>query len=187
MTEDEFDEIIKTYPYPIASIFSRLGTVECLDPGDRRLNCILDTAEAVSRFLCALVLCLCRDQGEKHSEPAPLNADFLQNFKRPSWGHWMEFSRDGLKWLAQRKAQDPLALQLAGFFFEPIPKESPAIQALGRLLITEGVYRHYHCYAGVATLVTNPELIEKAKELGLFLLTQQGDHASIVQTGRLLH
>lgn len=49
------------------------------------------------------------------------------------------------------------------------------------------VYRDYHHYAGIATLVTNPELIEKAKELGLFLLTQQGDHTAIVQQGRLLH
>ena len=49
------------------------------------------------------------------------------------------------------------------------------------------VYRNYHLYAGVATLVTNNELIEKAQELGLFLITQQGDHAEIVQTGRLLH
>jgi Holliday junction resolvase-like predicted endonuclease len=48
-------------------------------------------------------------------------------------------------------------------------------------------YQHYHLYAGVATLVTNNDLIEKAQELGLFLLTQQGDHTAIVQTGRLLH
>ena len=49
------------------------------------------------------------------------------------------------------------------------------------------VYRNFHTYAGIATLVTNDELIEKAQELGLFLITQQGDHTAIVQTGRLLH
>jgi hypothetical protein len=48
-------------------------------------------------------------------------------------------------------------------------------------------YQNYHLYAGVATLLTNNDLIEKAQELGLFLLTQQGDHTAIVQTGRLLH
>ena len=48
-------------------------------------------------------------------------------------------------------------------------------------------YKNYKLYAGIATLVTNNKLIEKAKELGLFLITQQGDHAEIVQTGRLLH
>jgi hypothetical protein len=49
------------------------------------------------------------------------------------------------------------------------------------------MYADYHLYAGIATLVTNNDLIEKAQELGLFLITQQGDHAEIVQTGRLLH
>jgi Holliday junction resolvase-like predicted endonuclease len=49
------------------------------------------------------------------------------------------------------------------------------------------IYKDFHLYAGVATLVTNDALIAKAKELGLFLLTQQGDHTAIVQTGRLLH
>lgn len=49
------------------------------------------------------------------------------------------------------------------------------------------VYRNYHTYAGIATLVANEALIEKAQELGLFLLTQQGDHTAIVQTGRLFH
>ena len=48
-------------------------------------------------------------------------------------------------------------------------------------------YQNYHLYAGVATLVTNNDLIEKAQELGLFLITQQGDHTAVVQTGRLLH
>ncbi|MFZ2727103.1 MAG: hypothetical protein WAX77_12680 [Methylococcaceae bacterium] len=49
------------------------------------------------------------------------------------------------------------------------------------------IYDNYHLYAGIATLVTNDGLIEKAKELGLFLLTQQGDHTAIIQTGRPLH
>lgn len=49
------------------------------------------------------------------------------------------------------------------------------------------IYKDYHIYAGIATLVTNETLIEKAKELGLFLLTQQGEHMAIVQTGRVLH
>jgi hypothetical protein len=48
-------------------------------------------------------------------------------------------------------------------------------------------YKNYQLYAGVATLVTNVELIEKAQELGLFLITQQGKHAEIVNNGRLLH
>ena len=48
------------------------------------------------------------------------------------------------------------------------------------------MYKDYKKYAGLATLVTNEELIEKAKELGLFLFTQHGKHTELVNTGRLL-
>jgi len=174
MTEDEFDRVIDSYPYPIASIFSRLGTVECLDPGDRRLNCILDTAEAASRFLCALVLCLCRDQGETQSEAAPLSPDFQKNLQRPSWGHWVDFSRDGLKWLAQRATPNPLAGQLADFFFARIPKESPAILALGRLLTARNDIAHKRTPAHYAPQLealchqTYADLETLIKALGFF-------------------
>jgi hypothetical protein len=49
------------------------------------------------------------------------------------------------------------------------------------------VYKNFRLYAGIATLVTNQDLIERARELGLFLLTQNGKHAEIVQTGRCLN
>lgn len=48
-------------------------------------------------------------------------------------------------------------------------------------------FRHYRRYAGIATLVSNEALVAKAKELGLFLLTQQGDHQTVVQEGRPIH
>ena len=65
------------------------------------------------------------------------------------------------------------------------PSRNPfQIQVLPKLF---KIYKDFHLYAGVATLVTNDALIAKAQELGLFLLTQQGDHTTIVQTGRLLH
>jgi hypothetical protein len=132
--EKEFDQIINSLPYPITCIFSRLGTVDCLKLDNRRLNYILDTAEAASRFLGVLVLCLCRDQGELSGDAVHLNIDSLQKLKKPTWGYWIEFSREGLKWLAQQDTSNPLAGQLVNFFFKRIPKESPAIQAMGRLL-----------------------------------------------------
>jgi len=45
-------------------------------------------------------------------------------------------------------------------------------------------FSHYRRYAGIATLTTNDALIAKARELGLYLLTQQGDHQVVVQEGR---
>lgn len=112
MTEEEFERVVDTYPYPIAGLFSRLGTVECLDPYfDRRLNCILDVAEAISRFLSALVLCQCRDHAERHPgdpPPAGVSTDFRLHLKRPSWGHWLQLTREGLKWLMKQEAPAPL-------------------------------------------------------------------------------
>jgi hypothetical protein len=49
------------------------------------------------------------------------------------------------------------------------------------------MYKDYKKYAGLATLVTNDELIEKAQELGLFLFMQHGKHTEVVNTGRVLN
>ncbi len=45
-------------------------------------------------------------------------------------------------------------------------------------------FSHYRRFAGIATLVANDALIARAEELGLFLITQQGDHQIVVQEGR---
>jgi hypothetical protein len=144
VTEDEFDRVIATYPYPITGIFSRLGTIECLDLGDRRFNCILDTAEAVTRFLSALALCLCRDYAEANavSPSAPLDQNFYQSLKRPSWGHWLHFTREGIKWLKGQGEPEPLVTRLADFFFDRLPRESHVAQALGRLLTVRNDVEH---------------------------------------------
>jgi hypothetical protein len=44
----------------------------------------------------------------------------------------------------------------------------------------------YKKYAGLATFVTNEHLIDKARELGLFLFTQHGKHTEVVNTGQVL-
>lgn len=146
MTEDEFDKVVDTYPYPIAGLFSRLGTVECMDPYfDRRLNCILEVAEAISRFLSALVLCQCRDYAEEHpreTPPVALRTDFRKHLKRPSWGHWLQFTREGLKWLMHSEAPAPLIHQLAEFYFDRVPRESKSAEALGRLLTVRNDREH---------------------------------------------
>ena len=46
-------------------------------------------------------------------------------------------------------------------------------------------FSHYRRFAGIATLVANDALIARAEELGLFLITQQGDHQIVVQEGRV--
>ncbi|MEY3218959.1 MAG: hypothetical protein RIT27_316 [Pseudomonadota bacterium] len=41
-------------------------------------------------------------------------------------------------------------------------------------------FKNYKIYAGIASLVTYPELVEEISEKGLFLLTQQGKHIEIL-------
>ena len=144
MTEEDFDRIIATYPYPIAGILRRLRTVECLDPGNAKYDCIIDTAEAVTRFLSVLVLCLCRDHAETSGvvASAPWSANLTKTLARPSWGHWMEITREGLKWLHERGEPSPLAARLTEFFFDHPPKESQSAQALGRLLTIRNDVAH---------------------------------------------
>lgn len=171
MTEDEFDLVVQTYPYPIAGLFNRLGTVECGMPNFDRLSCILKVAEAISRFLSALVLCQCRDHAEQHpgdNPPAGFCTDFRKHLRRPSWGHWLHFTREGLKWLMQQETPAVLARELAGFYFDRCPRESQAAEALGRLLTARNDLEHgrtpvhyapqikalcEECYAELATVI----------------------------------
>lgn len=140
------DRVIEKYPYPITSKFSRLGTPECQKLGDRRMLSILGTAEAVSCFLCALILCLCRDKAENKglASTAILSADSTLKLMRPSWGTWMQFSREGLSWLLSERDSDPLTSELAKFFLKHPPKNTPseAADALKRLLETRNAIHH---------------------------------------------
>ena len=43
-------------------------------------------------------------------------------------------------------------------------------------------YSDHKLYFGLATTITTPNLINKAKEEGIFLLTQKGDHMEIVNS-----
>ena len=173
MTEDEIEEVVSTYPYPIAGIFCRIATTECMKSVDRRLGCILDTAEAVTRFVSAIVLCLCRDHVETQGGALPrsFSTNFYRNFRRPSWGHWLHFTREGLKWLLETDSEAPLAQKLGEFFFTRIPKESSAAQALGRLLSVRNDLAHgrepAHYAAQVKAICeeTYPDLVAVIKTL----------------------
>jgi hypothetical protein len=44
------------------------------------------------------------------------------------------------------------------------------------------MFKDYKIYAGIASLVTYPELIKKTTDKGLFLLSQQGKHLEIVSS-----
>ena len=81
------------------------------------------------------------------SRPAGLSTDFRKHLKRPSWGHWLQFTREGLKWLMRAEAPAPLARQLVGFYFDRPPRESKVAEALGRLLTARNDLKHWRTSA----------------------------------------
>lgn len=89
MKERYIREIIEGFPYPIAAVFVRLRTDECLDPGSLRLKYILATAEAIARFLGVVALVECRDYLEERggTPSLTLSVDFVARFRRITWGN----------------------------------------------------------------------------------------------------
>lgn len=144
MKERYIREIIEGFPYPIAAVFVRLRTDECLDPGSLRLKYILATAEAIARFLGVVVLVKCRDYLEEQggTPPLALSVDFAARFRRITWGDWLHFAREGLKWLQKAGESGLLIAKLADVYFDHLPKESLAAKALGELLTLRNSLNH---------------------------------------------
>lgn len=144
MEECYIRDIELAFPYPIASAFRWLLAEEYSDPGSPRLDQILATAEAISRFLGMVVLCECRDYAEDRggAPPLALSGDFERQFRRPSWGSWLYFAREGLKWLNKAGVPGLLVVKLVDFYFERLPKESKAAQALGELVTLRNGLEH---------------------------------------------
>jgi len=143
MKERYIRDIIGGFPYPISSMFMKLRTDECLDPGPLRLKYIFSTGEAIARFLGMVTLCECREFLEKAGValPTALTNEFSRSFGRPSWGTWVQYGREGSKWLAANQAE-PLMPELEGFYFKKAPAESAALQSLGRLLTIRNQLTH---------------------------------------------
>lgn len=136
-------EIINGFPYPIATMFAKLRTDECLDPGSNRLKYLLGTGEAITRFLGVVNLCQARDFAESSQRipPQSLRADFKQRFERIAWGTWLHLARESLRWLLAEQAA--LAMpQMGPFFFDPTPSDSAAVKALGELLTLRNGLSH---------------------------------------------
>ena len=136
-------EIINGFPYPIAAMFVKLRTDECLDPGPNRLRYLLSTGEAITRFLGVVNLCQARDFAESTNRPPPLSlhADFKQRFERIAWGTWLHLGRESLRWLLAEQAT-LLMPELGPFFFDPPPTDSAAVKALGELLALRNGLSH---------------------------------------------
>lgn len=136
-------EIINGFPYPIAAMFVKLRTDECLDPGPIRLRYLLGTGETITRFLAIVNLCQARDFAESthHSPPESLRTNFKQQFERISWGIWLGMARESLRWLLKEKAVLPIA-ETGPFFFKRLLTETAALKALGELVTLRNGFNH---------------------------------------------
>lgn len=134
--------ITNDYPYPIVSSFVKLRTDECLDPSPLRLKYILSTIEAITRFVGVIVISECRDFAENHPEiETSFSPLFQQQIKRPSWGIWLGFIREGLRWLQQHKAK-LLISELYDFYFTTDQKPTKVAQALEKALNIRNALSH---------------------------------------------
>ncbi|HRF12006.1 MAG: hypothetical protein AW09_002670 [Candidatus Accumulibacter phosphatis] len=137
-------EVINGFPYPVAAMFVRLRTDECLDPGPNRLRYLLSTGEAITRFLGVVNLCQARSFAEStgHVPPHALCADFRLRFERIAWGTWLHLARESLRWLLTEPQATVLIPEMGRFFFDPPPADSRAVKALGELLTLRNGLSH---------------------------------------------
>lgn len=145
MNERYARDIISHFPYPIASPYARLRTDECLDAGPMRLKYILATGEAIARFCGILVLCECRATLEGRSDPSPpeiLARDLPVRLRTPSWGGWLQITRDGLNWLHSQEI-DALGNDLRDFMLDARGRPSDSFRALERLLEIRNDLSHH--------------------------------------------
>lgn len=143
MKDRHVREIVNGFPYPIAAMFVKLRTDECLDPGPNRLRYLLGTGEAITRFLGVVNVCQARDFAEstQRTPPQSLCADFKQRFERIAWGTWLHLARESLRWLLMEQAT-PLVAEIGPFFFDARSKDSTAVKALGELLALRNGLSH---------------------------------------------
>lgn len=136
-------EITHKFPYPVVTMFFKLRTKECLDPGPNRLKYLLGTGEAITRFFGVVNLCQARDFAEssQRTPPHALRADFKQRFERITWGTWLHLARESLRWLLTEQAT-LLMPEMGTFFFDPLPTDSAAMKALGELLTLRNRLSH---------------------------------------------
>jgi len=87
-------------PVPIAVSYRRIRACHALDA--KRLKHILQTAEMTARLLGVVVLANLRDELKAgRMASAPATGRFIEALRRPSYGHWMEIVREGVKLFRQ--------------------------------------------------------------------------------------
>ena len=143
--EEAFNrKVVDYFPYPIASVYKTLRTDECMDPGALRLQYILKTAERIARFVGVVTLAECRRMLEADSDlslPKSLGGGFEKQFRRPAFGTWIHFGREGLRWLKEQ-GSELVVPALSTLFYDDDGKETQAKECLDQLVETRNGLSH---------------------------------------------
>ncbi|MFC1851252.1 hypothetical protein ACFL27_13735 [candidate division CSSED10-310 bacterium] len=106
MDEKTITEIISGYPYPIAILYGIIAGMDLREEPRKALEYLLQTGEAIARFLGMIALADLLLLKEQHDIdlPASITAEFKKRFRRPSFGIWLGFARDGFTYLKEQGA-----------------------------------------------------------------------------------
>lgn len=131
---------LEILPSPIALSYRRIRA--CHNKDARRLAHILQTAEMSARLLSVIILSDIREQVKKGllAFPPPLKKP-LENLRRPSFGHWIEIIREGMRALAENKS--PFIPELRDFVFSgSIGSPSKSFQLLNDIVAIRNRFAH---------------------------------------------
>lgn len=137
----EIEEIVKKkYPYPISSAYMEvLGSENISSKIDR----ILELSEIISRFLAFVSLAemIKNINNSNIAPPKSMISDFKLKMKRPSFGNWIEFAREGFKWSLNNKVTITIK-EFTGLFFDNRGNETKFLECFNKILQLRNGLRH---------------------------------------------
>ena len=143
MQEKNTDEIIRQYPYPIAILYRIASGLNLKEDPDKKLEYILQTAESAARLVGIIALAELIALKEKKNMEIhnSIKTDFKKNIRRPGFGIWMNFAREGLVFLQDTGAGIVIP-ELSDLFYEN-RKESEFKIALDKLIKLRNAIAHH--------------------------------------------
>ncbi len=138
--DETIERILKRYPYPLAFPLKIAFAVDEREEPWKKVDAVLYSAEAVARFLGVVALgewSRLRDSGVVATGARPAGAGSLnQRLERPSFGGWIEVSRETLRFL--QGYEDQVVLPELVRFYE----DRQAKAALDELCTMRNTFGH---------------------------------------------
>lgn len=119
MHESRINDIISRYPYPIAILYRIVAGLDLKEEPGKGVEYILQTAESTARMLGMMAITELAFLKESDSIEIPntIRSDFKKYLKRPGFGIWLGFAREGFKFL-DREGVDIVVPELKSLFYK---------------------------------------------------------------------